>query len=102
MSGSPARARLYPKSPYWASRNCACRQPIAAPKQTVRSGAERHEGQVRPCRHDVRVVRTRIRLSGVVSLSGFGGQADAGSGQEPGECGGEFELPVGRTSGSSA
>ena len=35
--------------------------------------AERHEGQVRPCRHDVLVV-DRVGLSCVALLSGFGEQ----------------------------
>ena len=57
---------------------------------TVRSGAEWHEGRVRPCRHDVLVV-DRIGLSGGVLLSGFGQETDTDSGQQSGG-----------TSGSSA
>ena len=61
---------------------------------TVRSGAEWHEGRVRPCRHDVLVV-DRIGLSGGVLLSGFGEETDTGSGQQSGKRGCEIEVPVG-------
>ena len=61
---------------------------------TVRSGAEWHEGRVRPCRHDVLVV-DRPGLSGRVCSSGFGEETDTGSGQQLGKRGCEIEVPVG-------
>ena len=61
---------------------------------TVRSGAEWHEGRVRPCRHEVLVV-DRIGLSGGVLLSGFGEETDTGSGQQLGKRGCRIEVPVG-------
>jgi hypothetical protein len=68
---------------------------------TVRSGAEWHEGRVRPCRHEV-LVGDRIGLSGGVLLSGFGEETDTGSGQQLGKRGCRIEVQSGGTSGSSA
>jgi hypothetical protein len=68
----------------------------------LQTAHRRTETTVRSAPNGMKVRFGRAVMMFVVSLSGFGGQADAGSGQEPGECGGEIELPVGRTSGSSA
>ena len=60
VPGSPARARLYPKSLMDLGEQ-ELRPQIAhrRTETTVRSGAEWNEGQVRPCRQDVLVVKPR-------------------------------------------
>ena len=83
----------------WASRNCTCRYPIAAPKQRcgpAPNGMKARFGRAAT----MSLSQNGIGLSGVVSLSGFGRsgfgeETDAGSGQQLGKRRCEIEVPVG-------